>query len=414
MAADLSVDFAGIRLATPFLLASAPPSNPRPGAFQRALNAGWGGAVTRTAPVGGNFRGHQGYRTRGWISRETDFVDKPPFMYAFQNSTWVLYGSADSITPVGYRETIEEAKEAGLPIGVSVAAVNPDYWVELVKGAEEAGADFVEMNMGAAYMPRFGVRVYRDPSLAAEVVKKVKDSCNIPIMIKTNAFLFREELQELARALEAAGADGISVTNTIPGLIGVDIETGKPIATLIDEKGNERGSYGPISGPAIKPFALRAVMDIVQAVNIPVTAIGGISNWESAVEFIMVGAHHVQIGTSAMLYGYGMAKGLVEGLTNFMERKGYSTIEDFRGVTTDKYMADGYLGGMFSQPVRMEVDAEKCTSCGRCVLACESTATTAMRMVKKKAVCNHDICIQCYMCRLVCPEGAVTTRRIEA
>ncbi len=413
MVVDLSVDFAGISMANPFLLASAPPSNPRSGAFQRALNAGWGGAVTRTAPVGGNFRGHQGYRTRGWISRETDFVDKPPSMYAFQNSTWVLYGSGDSITPAGYRETIEEAKKEGLPIGVSVASVKVDYWIELVKGAEEAGADFVEMNMGAAYMPRFGVRVYRDPALAAEVVTKVKDQCNIPLMVKTNAFLFREELQELAHALEKAGADGISVTNTLPGMIGVDIETGKPIATLIDENGNERGSYGPISGPAIKPFALRAVMDIVQAVNIPVCAIGGISDWESAVEFIMVGAHHVQIGTAAMLQGYGLAKGLVEGLTDFMERKGYSTIEDFRGLTTDKYMADGYLGGMFSQPVRMEIDADRCTSCGRCVLACESTATKAMSMAEGKAECDHDACIKCYMCRLVCPEGAVTVRNLD-
>lgn len=414
MAVDLSVEFAGIKFANPFLLASAPPSNPRSGAFQRALEAGWGGAVTRTAPVGGDFRGHKGYKTRGWVSRETRFVDRPPAMYALQNSTWVLYRSVDSVTPAGYRETIEEAKKAGLPIGVSVASVRTDYWVQLVKGAEEAGADFVEMNMGAAYMPRFGVRVYRDPKLAAEAVAEVKRSCKIPIVVKTNAFLFREELQELAQALEKAGADGISVTNTLPGLIGVDIETGKPIATLIDEKGNERGSYGPISGPAIKPFALRAVTDIVQAVKIPVSAIGGINDWESAVEFLMVGAHHVQIGTAAMLYGYGMAKDLVDGLTGFMERKGYRTIDDFRGITTDKYMADGHLGGMFSQPVKMEVDAEKCTACGRCVLACESTATSAMSLAGGIAECDQELCIRCYMCRLVCPEGAVTVERIEA
>jgi dihydropyrimidine dehydrogenase (NAD+) subunit PreA len=166
---------------------------------------------------------------------------------------------------------------------------------------------------------------------------------------------------------------------------------------------------GGISGPGIKPMVLRAVAEIRKVTDLHISAVGGISQWESAVEYMLLGASTVQIGTAAMLYGYRLVKQLTKGLEEYMERKGYRRISDFAGKTSDKYFAPDYIGPVEKQPRKMVVDESRCTGCGLCLIACEasSSGSGALKIEDRIARIDHNLCKTCNTCRIVCPEGAI-------
>lgn len=114
-----------------------------------------------------------------------------------------------------------------------------------------------------------------------------------------------------------------------------------------------------------------------------------------------------------MLFGYRMVRDLTRGLEEYMERKGYRTINDFVGMTTNKYFAgqEGHhvLAEQGKQPRKLVVNESKCTGCGKCLLACEATFNPgAIKIKNKMANINHDLCLRCNSCRIACPEGAIT------
>jgi ferredoxin len=230
------------------------------------------------------------------------------------------------------------------------------------------------------------------------------------MMVKLSACHVTHELQAIAKAVVAAGASAISTTNTILCVAGVDIETGMPIPTQMDVGGRMRGMVTGLSGPAIKPMGLRAVSEVVQAVDVPVMGIGGITDWQSAVEYMMLGARAVQVGTAVLLHGHRIATDMVRGLEEFMERKGYSRLDDFRGITSKNYaVGESYTSVSETQPRTMVVDSVKCTGCGTCVPACVASANSAIKVIDGVAVIDHNLCVQCNSCMLVCPSNAVST-----
>ncbi|MDP6509888.1 MAG: tetratricopeptide repeat protein, partial [Dehalococcoidia bacterium] len=191
---------------------------------------------------------------------------------------------------------------------------------------------------------------------------------------------------------------------------GVDIETGMPIPTQMDVGGRMRGMVTGLSGPAIKPMGLRAVSEVVQAVDVPVMGIGGIADWQSAMEYMMLGARVVQVGTAVLLHGHRIVKDMVRGLEEFMERKGYSRVEDFIGITSKSYaVGEPYTSTSEKQPRTMVVDEVRCTGCGTCMPACVASANGAIKVTDGVAVINQGLCVQCNSCMLVCPSGAVST-----
>lgn len=411
MTVDLSCEFLNIKLKNPFLIASVPSVSSW--GFPRAAKAGWAGAVLwGSEPMGRE----KGGWTRGYVPWECSSVGKPPQIWAYENSSWPSeeVNLEQYLDPDRVEKLIRKAKESGIVVGCNIfEGGNPEAWGKVAAAAERGGADFLELNWSCATRPGTGLDIVRDPVKRKAVLKAVRENSRLPKMVKLSAVLGQDVLADVARGAVEDGADAISLTNTFPGLVGIDVETGMPLACELNVKGKWMGVIAGISGPAIKPMGLRAVVEVREAVNVPISGIGGITNWQSAVEYMLAGASTVQVGTAVMLFGYRIVKDMIKGLEDYMERKGYRTINDFVGMTTSKYFGgqEGHrvLAEHDKQPRKMVVNESKCTGCGLCLVACEATLNAgALNIEERVAVINHDLCHRCNSCRIVCPESAIT------
>ena len=165
-----------------------------------------------------------------------------------------------------------------------------------------------------------GAAIGCDPQLLTEIVKAVKKSVNIPVIVKLTPNV--TNIVEIAKTAEDAGADAITAINTVKAMA-IETETGRPVLA---------NKFGGLSGPAIKPIAVRCVYDVYRAVDLPVIGCGGISNWQDAVEFIQAGASAVQIGTAVAFKGVEVFGSVAKGIDSYLERKGYAKLKDLVGL----------------------------------------------------------------------------------
>lgn len=179
--------------------------------------------------------------------------------------------------------------------------------------------DLLELNISCPNIKAGGMNFGVKSESAREVVRAIRKICKHKLVVKLSPNA--ENIADLAKTCEAEGADGISLVNTFLSLA-IDIQRRKPIFA---------NGYAGLSGPAIKPIALRMVNQVAQAVNIPVMGMGGICTWQDAVEFIMAGAAVVQIGTGSFMKP-DLALDVVEGLTNYAEEQGLRNIQEICGV----------------------------------------------------------------------------------
>ncbi len=416
MSVDLSVEFCGVKFKNPFILASSPLS--RVEVLPIVAKAGWAGAVTWTAEVLSNVEPGSIYPLT-WYSlpHGIEYIDRPPAFWSFQSSHHEKdINPDDPCPPERLARVIRMAKDCGLPIIASlIGTADAEYWVKTSIAAEKAGADILEVNISYAIFPGIGMHLgsHRDLERTKALIRAVKDKTNIPVMVKLNAFLIPQEVRDWAKACVEGGADAISITNSMPGISGVDVETGMPLNIFIDDDGGFRGMVEIVTGPATKPVGLAAVALTDSTVDVPISAIGGIADWHDAVEYMMLGASTIQVGSAAIAYGHRMVHDLTRGLQQFMERKGYTSIQDFVGITNKKY----HVGEVYTnpapsdvQPRRTVVDEALCNGCGRCLLPCESSGHSAIKVIDKIAKIDYDLCTKCNLCVFVCPEDAI---RIE-
>lgn len=208
-----------------------------------------------------------------------------------------------------------------VPIIANLYATAPEEFAELagMLGSEE-GVAALEVNISCPNVKHGGVLFGQDPVLAAQVTESVRIAArNKPIIVKLSPNV--TDITTVARAVEDAGADSISCINTLSGM-SVDVRTRRPrLANIL----------GGLSGPAIKPVALRCVWQVARAVHIPVIGLGGITCAEDALEFILVGAHAVQVGT-ANFFRPDFAFQLVKELPKVCERFGVSSLDELRGT----------------------------------------------------------------------------------
>lgn len=179
-------------------------------------------------------------------------------------------------------------------------------------------ADAFELNLSCPHAEKYGSELGRYPDLVEAVTGAVKAAANAPVWVKLTPNT--ADIVELGLAAQRGGADAVVAINTLKAMA-IDIETGYPIL------GNR---FGGLSGPAIKPVAVRSVYDLALRLDIPVIGVGGVTSWEDAVEMIMAGAWAVQVGT-ALKKGYGIFEEITLGLTRYLERKSM-TLEDIRGM----------------------------------------------------------------------------------
>lgn len=201
-----------------------------------------------------------------------------------------------------------------------------ETYVEGAKLLEQTPVPMIELNISCPNVKAGGAAWGMTCSLASEVVKAVRSVTKKPLVVKLTPQSL--ELNKVALSCIESGADAISLCNSFQG-IAIDIEKGVPVFE------NLKAGLG---GPAIRPIAVRLVYELVEAINtlpqekrVPVIAIGGIEKWQDAVEFIMAGASAIEVGTATFSNPYAMVQ-IIDGLSAFMKRKGYNTINDFRGI----------------------------------------------------------------------------------
>ena len=412
--ADLRTTFAGVRSPNPFWLASAPPSNS--GAqVHRAFEAGWGGAVWKTigAPVL-----NVSNRYGAW-----DYGGQR--MLGINNVELI----SDRPLEVNLRE-IAEVKRNWPDRAVVVSAMvesKPEAWSDIVRRIEDTGADAMELNYGCPHGMSergMGSAVGQVPEYCEEITGWVKQAARIPVIVKLTPNI--TDIVQPARAAVQAGADGLSLINTLNSIVGVDLDTFEITPSI-----GGKGGHGGYAGPAVKPVALNMLAELgrdekVGASGLPISGMGGIANWKDAAEFLLLGATSVQVCTTVMHYGFRIVEDLCDGVSNWMDEKGFRSIDEFRGKSLGRFSDFKDFNLAFRAVAR--IDAERCIRCNLCYVACNDTAHQCIDLVsadgrkvepltydvrsngKGEAVgmraqpqVREDDCVGCRLCYNVCP-----------
>jgi dihydropyrimidine dehydrogenase (NAD+) subunit PreA len=411
---DLSINFAGIKSPNPFWLASAPPANS--GAqVHRAFECGWGGAVWKTigAPVlnVSNRYGawHFGSQKMLGINNVELISDRP--------------------LDVNLRE-IRDIKRAWPDRAIVVSAMvesNPAAWHDIVRKIEDTGADGIELNYGCPHGMSergMGAAVGQVPEYCEQITSWVKSAAKIPVIVKLTPNITNIVLS--ARAALAGGADALSLINTLNSITGVDLDSFEITPSI-----GGKGGHGGYAGPAVKPIALNMLAALgsdeeVSKASKPISGMGGISTWQDAAEFLLLGAGSLQVCTAVMHYGFRIIEDLCDGLSNWMDSKGFAGIEDFRGKTVHRISDFQNFDLSFHAVAR--IDAARCIKCNLCYVACNDTAHQCIDLIAANGASvtpysyeassngkyeatysrpqprvREDDCVGCRLCYNVCP-----------
>ena len=382
----LDITFCGIKCENPFFLASSAVCTNYE-MVSHAFDAGWAGVFYKTIclqeikEVSPRFDAMHNNATHG------DF-------YGFRNMEQL------SENPVEMDFDILRRLRRDYPTKVVVASImgqTEEEWISLAKMAEEAGCDAVELNFSCPQMKHKGMGsdVGQSPELVKTYTACVKRNVKIPVIPKMTPNI--THITEPAEACLQAGADAISAINTIKS---VTMDTGAEVA-------GQRTISG-YSGRAVRPIALRHVLELAQMPEKPVlSGIGGIETWRDALEFIQLGCSNVQVCTAVMQYGYRIIDDLVLGMRRYLAKRGLKSLSSLVGESLPLFLKPDSLNR--DTIVYPKFNHELCVGCGRCEMSCNDGGHQAI-------VFDHDSrrprligtrCVGCHLCRLVCPAGAI-------
>lgn len=396
--ADLRSDFLGIKSPNPFWLASAPPTD-RETNVVRAFKAGWGGVVWKTLGEDPHVVNVNGPRYGAFHGADRQLI-------GFNNIELVSDRPLD-INLQEIKKVKREWPDRAVVVSLMVP-VSEDSWRKIIAQVEETEADGIELNFGCPHGMSergMGSAVGQDPEYIESIARWCKQATRMPVIVKLTPNI--TDIRYPARAAQKGGADAVSLINTVNSIISVDLDTMAPNPTI-----DGKGSHGGYCGPAVKPIALNMVAEIArdaETASLPVSAIGGISTWRDAAEFISLGAGNVQVCTAAMTYGFKIVEEMIDGLNAWMDDKGYSNINDFRGAAVGNVVAWQHLN--LNYVVKARIDQETCIKCGRCHIVCEDTSHQAIS-VEMNGERYFDVkdeeCVGCNLCASVCPvEGCI-------
>ena len=233
-----------------------------------------------------------------------------------------------------------------------------------------------------------------------------KKQASIPVIVKPTPN--GTSIPPPAAAARDGGADGVSLINTINSIMRVNYDT-LTMYPVTDGK----GSHGGYCGEAVKPIALNMVAEIARnkdTANIAISGIGGITDWRDAVDFLALGASNVQVCTAAMVYGFKIIDDLADGLSNFLDEKGMSSVDELVGRAVPSVTDWQHLNLNYVE--KAVIDQDLCIKCGRCHIVCEDTShqaiTSTINGERMFEVIDEE-CIGCNLCVCVCPVDSCIT-----
>jgi dihydroorotate dehydrogenase (NAD+) catalytic subunit len=222
------------------------------------------------------------------------------------------------------KDEIDEARQSGVPVIVSLFGFSVSDYSKSARVAETYGADAVELNVSCPHVSGVS-EIGQDPKIVAKVTRSVKRAVDIPVFVKLSPNV--ANIVEIGRAVERAGADAITAINTLKGML-IDIHVRQPVLSA---------KIGGLSGPAIKPVAVRCVYELAEKVKLPIIGVGGIMGWEDAVEFFLAGASAVQIGTAILQKDLKVFSEVAEGLSTYLKANGFRSVSELVGVAHSKF-----------------------------------------------------------------------------
>jgi dihydroorotate dehydrogenase subfamily 1 len=320
---SLATTVNGLQLPNPFIIGSGPPGT-NLSVINRAFREGWGAVIAKTvsldaskvinvSPRYAKLHSQDGQEVIGWENIE--LISDRPF------PIWL--------------DEFKKCKDTN-PKGVLIASIMEEYrkdaWIEIVERCQEAGVDAFELNFSCPHgLPerKMGAAMGQDPDILEEVCGWVAGAAKKPVWAKMTPNI--THIEEPTRAALRGGANGISAINTIRSVMGVNLETLRPEPSV--EGYTTPGGY---SSRAVKPIALRMVMEIAAVIrgefpDRTLSGLGGVETGEDAAQFILLGSDTVQVCTGVMKFGYECVKPMCDQLLAFMAKHKFETLADFKG-----------------------------------------------------------------------------------
>ena len=392
--ADLTVNCGGIKSPNPFWLASAPPSNSG-GQVMRAFDAGWGGAVWKTL----------GQPIQNVSSRFAATSYRGTGAIGFNNIELIT----DRSLEINFKEITEVKRRfPDHAVVVSLMVETQKEWQDIIKRSVDTGADGLELNFGCPHgmcERGMGSAVGQEPTVNERITSWAKEYSSIPVLVKLTPNV--ADILPHGHAAQRGGADGVSLINTIKSIIGVDIDR-----MVINPSVGGLSTNGGYCGAAVKPIALHMTAQLARdpGFRLPISGIGGVTNWRDAVEFMLLGSSSVQVCTEVMLRGYRIVEDMIEGLNEYLDEKGYASAGDIVGRAIPSYSEWGNLD--LNYETKAVIDADKCIGCYKCMVACHDGAHQCIDPDPDEAnkaaedrvpVVDDSECVGCNLCQIVCP-----------
>lgn len=360
----LSTEFLGMKLKNPIIVAAGP-WNRDGSSLHSSIASGAGAVVTES------------------IVSDTFLDVRPRIAYDSMGAQNIRLYSDIQIE--GWERELDIAKSDGGIVIASISAHTASELAYLASKMEKFGADAIELSVSNPMMEALEV-VASHADVIYDMTKEVVSSVKIPVIVKLSQNA--TNITKVAKAAKKAGASAVSAINTVRGILGVDLEKAQPALS----------TYGGISGAYIRPMGLASVAAIAQAVDIPICGIGGVDNAKHALEYMMLGASAVQVGTAVMTNGKQAITDIIEGLENWMDAHGLTSMEQIQGKALANMKS---FDEMKIEPAVSTVQSVPCTeNCDKCIASCVYGAIS-------RSEGNIDVdahtCTGCGLCTFICP-----------
>lgn len=360
----LGIDFLGMKLDNPIMIAAGPWNRDGEG-IRESIEAGAGAVVTES------------------IVSDTMLDVRPRISCdSFGAQNIRLYSD---IMIEGWEREMKIAKSSGGIVIASISGHTPSEVAYLASKMERFGADAIELSVSNPAVESLEV-VASHADIVFDMTKEIVSSVKLPVLVKLSQNT--TNISNVAKAVKVAGGAGVTAINTVRGIMGVDVETAIPSLS----------TYGGISGEYIRPLGLASVATIAQTVDIPICGVGGINSAKHALEYIMLGASAVQVGTSVMLEGKGAISKIVRELEIWAQNHKVSNIDEIRGKALSNLKS---FEEMKFEPAVSQANGTSCNeNCTDCVSACMYHAIS-----RNNGSVNVDRtkCTGCGLCTFICP-----------